>query len=83
MCRPIDKRLQKKSKLPKVKRIWTVEERLGGWDRAQKMFFGQGVSPCHSVIQKVICHMPATLLADYFTKFSAYAIFLASLAMQV
>lgn len=41
--RPIDKRLQKKSKLPKVKKAWTVEDRLGGWDKSQKQFFGGGV----------------------------------------
>ncbi|CAL8463491.1 g3025 [Coccomyxa elongata] len=40
--RPIDKRLQKKSKLPKVKKAWTVEDRLGGWDKSQKQFFGGG-----------------------------------------
>ncbi len=43
--RPIDKKLQKKSKLPRVKRAWTVENRLGGWDKSQKQFFGGGVSP--------------------------------------
>lgn len=42
-CRPIDKKLQKKSKLPKVKRAWTVEDRLGGWEAAQKKFFNQQV----------------------------------------
>ena len=42
--RPIDKKLRKKSKLPSVKKLWTVEEKLGGWDRAQSKFFSANVS---------------------------------------
>jgi ABC-type sulfate transport system substrate-binding protein len=34
---------QKGSKLPKVKKAWSVEERLGGWDAAQRKFFNAGV----------------------------------------
>ena len=52
--RPIDKRLQKKSKLPKVKKAWTVEDRLGGWDKSQKQFFGGGVRPVHSVTPAIL-----------------------------
>ncbi len=43
MHRPIDKKLRKKSKLPTVKKLWTVEEKLGGWDKAQSKFFSANV----------------------------------------
>jgi ABC-type sulfate transport system substrate-binding protein len=43
--------LQKRSKLPRVKKAWTVEERLGGWEASQKKFFSQkvGVEGMHTV----------------------------------
>ena len=48
MRRPIDKKLRKRSKLPPVKKLWSVEEKLGGWDKAQSKFFSSNVStiPC-------------------------------------
>ena len=39
----MDPALLKKAKLPKVKKAWSVEDRLGGWDVAQRKFFGQQV----------------------------------------
>lgn len=44
LCRPVDKALKKKSKLPGVKNVWTVDERLGGWAATQKHFFDEKVS---------------------------------------
>ena len=44
MRRPIDKKLRKRSKLPSVKKLWSVEEKLGGWDKAQSKFFSANVS---------------------------------------
>ena len=43
MRRPIDKKLKKRSKLPSVKKLWSVEEKLGGWDKAQTKFFSANV----------------------------------------
>ena len=43
--RAIDKKLRKRSKLPSVKKLWTVEEKLGGWGKAQSKFFSANVSP--------------------------------------
>lgn len=43
--RPIDKKLRKRSKLPSVKKLWSVEEKLGGWDKAQTKFFNANVRP--------------------------------------
>ena len=51
MYRPIDKKLQKKSKLPSVKKLWSVEEKLGGWDQAQSKFFSANVSVCSTLYQ--------------------------------
>ena len=31
--------------LPPVKGLWTVEERLGGWQKAQDKFFGDQARP--------------------------------------
>lgn len=39
--RPVDKAMKKKSKLPKVKGIWTVDDKLGGWAETQKHFFDE------------------------------------------
>ena len=41
--RPVDNALKKKSKLPKVKNVWTVDGRLGGWAATQKQFFDEKV----------------------------------------
>ena len=41
--RPVDKTLKKKLKLPSVKKVWTVDEKLGGWTDAQKKFFDERV----------------------------------------
>ncbi|EIE27484.1 periplasmic binding protein-like II, partial [Coccomyxa subellipsoidea C-169] len=57
--RPIDKKLQKKSKLPRVKRAWTVENRLGGWDKSQKQFFGGG-----GVMDKIQRHVGEVRLRE-------------------
>ena len=43
MCRPVDKALKKKSKLPPVRNVWTVDEKLGGWAETQKHFFDEKV----------------------------------------
>lgn len=43
MCRPVDKALRKKSKLPAVRNVWTVDERLAGWAATQKHFFDEKV----------------------------------------
>lgn len=40
--RPIHAKLRKSSKLPKVKGVWAVEDRLGSWDAIQARFFGAG-----------------------------------------
>ena len=32
-------------KLPKVKQVWTVSDKLGGWDATQRKFFAGGVRP--------------------------------------
>lgn len=39
--RPIDKAVAKEveAQLPPVKKLWRVDERLGGWDAAQAKFF--------------------------------------------
>lgn len=37
--RSIDKKLAKASKLPAVRKTWTVEDKLGGWGVAQDKFF--------------------------------------------
>ncbi|KAK9821298.1 hypothetical protein WJX81_003983 [Elliptochloris bilobata] len=42
--RSIDKKMAKRSKLPKVGKAWTVEGKLGSWGATQDKFFaGQGV----------------------------------------
>ena len=59
MRRPIDKKLKKRSKLPSVKKLWSVEEKLGGWDKAQTKFFSanvwqswqQSIAVCGDVLQ--------------------------------
>ena len=59
MRRPIDKKLKKRSKLPSVKKLWSVEEKLGGWDKAQTKFFSanvrqswqQNIAVCGNVLQ--------------------------------
>lgn len=51
MYRPIDKKLRKKSKLPSVRKLWSVEEKLGGWDHAQSKFFSANVSVCSPLYQ--------------------------------
>jgi ABC-type sulfate transport system substrate-binding protein len=38
--------MKKKSKLPKVKGIWTVDDKLGGWAATQKHFFDEKVCWC-------------------------------------
>ncbi|KAK9807334.1 hypothetical protein WJX73_002563 [Symbiochloris irregularis] len=40
--RSIDPKLRKASKLPKVKDVWKVEDRLGSWAEVQQRFFGAG-----------------------------------------
>ena len=32
-------------KLPRVKQVWTVNDKLGGWDATQRKFFAGGVRP--------------------------------------
>ena len=38
--------MKKKSKLPRVKGIWTVDDKLGGWAATQKHFFDEKVCWC-------------------------------------
>jgi len=38
--------MKKKSKLPNVKGIWTVDDKLGGWAATQKHFFDEKVCWC-------------------------------------
>ena len=42
-CRPVDAKIRKTVKLPKVKGVWRVEDRFGDWDVVQSRFFGAGV----------------------------------------
>ena len=59
MRRPMNKKLKKRSKLPSVKKLWSVEEKLGGWDKAQTKFFSanvrqslqQNVAVCGDLLQ--------------------------------
>ena len=44
-CRSIDRNLAKASKLPRVRKAWTVEDKLGGWGVAQDKFFAGKVRP--------------------------------------
>lgn len=53
-CRPVDKALKKKLKLPPVRKVWTVDEKLGGWPETQKKFFDEKVCGC-SYVMKVVC----------------------------
>ncbi|KAK9815715.1 hypothetical protein WJX72_008488 [[Myrmecia] bisecta] len=39
--RAVDPGVRAKQKLPKVKNVWTVEDKLGSWANAQQMFFKQ------------------------------------------
>lgn len=43
LCRPVDKALRKKCKLPPVRKVWTVDDKLGGWAETQKHFFDEKV----------------------------------------
>ena len=43
LCRPVDKALKRKSKLPQVRNVWTVDQKLGGWAATQKHFFDEKV----------------------------------------
>ena len=54
-CRPIDKRLKKRSKLPSVKKLWSVEEKLGGWDKAQTKFFSANVWQSFAAEHSCVC----------------------------
>ena len=53
--------------LPKVKTLWSVDEKLGGWGMAQPKFFDGGVSFIYiyillEILQSVwyVCHAPAS-----------------------
>ena len=43
LYRPVDKALRKKCKLPPVRNVWTVDDKLGGWTETQKHFFDEKV----------------------------------------
>ena len=57
--RPVDKALRKKLKLPSVKGVWTVDEKLGGWVPTQKRFFDEKV--CGFALQCLVVTANAVL----------------------
>ena len=47
--RPVDKSLRKQAKLPRVKNVWRVEDKLGTWEDTQQRFFVKGVRSCQAL----------------------------------
>lgn len=44
LCRrPVDKDVMAKMSFPKVKNVWTVDNKLGGWEKLQQRFFDDKV----------------------------------------
>ncbi len=43
-CRPVSKEVLSKMSFPKVKNVWSVDGKLGGWDQLQQKFFDDKVS---------------------------------------
>ena len=44
LCRrPVDKDVMAKMSFPKVKNVWTVDNKLGGWEKLQHRFFDDKV----------------------------------------
>ena len=64
-CRSIEKKLAQASKLPAVRKTWTVEDKLGGWGVAQDKFFaGKARSP---PVLKVTVRVETLYLSVYST----------------
>ena len=43
VCRPVSKEVMARMTFPQVKDVWSVDQRLGGWEKLQQKFFDDKV----------------------------------------
>lgn len=57
MCSSPVRELAAESSLPPVRRLWTVEQRLGSWREVQQRFFDDGVRVQRSIVCNFCCYL--------------------------